>query len=498
MIKELLLGYDIGSSSIKASFLEAKTGKLIASAVSPQTEMKIDSPREGWAEQHPDTWWQHVILATQNLLKQLNDEDFEVLGIGISYQMHGLVMVDKYHHVIHPSIIWCDSRAVEIGRKALSDLGESYCLGRCLNFPGNFTASKLKWVKENKPDIYSRIYKVMLPGDFIAMKLTDQIFTTISGLSEGIFWDFKEKKIAEELVNYYGLERSFLAEIVPAFSPQGSLTAEAAKQLGLKPGIPISYRAGDQPNNALSLNVLNSGEIAATAGTSGVIYGVVDKNLYDLQSRVNTFAHVNYSNDLPNVGILLCINGTGIFYSWLKQVIFENKYSYIQMNDLAALVSPGSQGVLSFPFGNGAERVLGNRDLGANFLGINFNIHNKSHIIRSAQEGIAFTFKYGLDVMKNIGLENNVVRAGNSNLFLSNVFREAFVNVCNIQLEIYNTDGSQGAARGAGIGIGYYTEKSAFKNLFVIESLSPQQELVEIYESAYRHWKSKLDMMLGN
>ena len=425
-------------------------------------------------------------------------QSIEIAGIGISYQMHGLVMVDKNHNVLYPSIIWCDSRAVEIGNKAFSDLGSAYCLDSCLNSPGNFTASKLKWVKDARPDIYSKIYKVMLPGDYVAMKLSGEIRTTISGLSEGIFWDFKKKTIAEKLLEYYGFDESVMAEVVPTFGMQGSLQSTAAAELGLKAGIPISYRAGDQPNNALSLNVLKPGEAATTAGTSGVIYGVTEKNLVDPDGRVNTFAHVNYTVNEPNMGVLLCINGTGIQYSWIKQGILDNRYSYEELNGFASGVKVGSDGLLCHPYGNGAERSLKNKDVHGHFSGINFNIHEKGHLIRAAQEGIAFSFRYGLDLLKGLGLEFSVVKAGSSNLFQSPVFKEAFVNICGVDLEIYNTDGSQGAARGAGIGIDYYSSMSeAFKGLKTIQKMKPSSELSKKYESFYVQWERELLRILA-
>ncbi len=493
MNQKAFLGYDIGSSFIKTSLLNADTGELIASGISPEREMKIDSPHMGWAEEHPDTWWQHVVAATNKMFSITTPQSFEIAGIGISYQMHGLVMVDKYKKVLRPAIIWCDSRAVEIGNKAYTDLGSAYCLGSCLNSPGNFTASKLKWVKDNTPDVYSKIYKVMLPGDYIAMKLSGEIRTTISGLSEGIFWDFSKKTIADKLLKYYGFDQDLLPEIVPTFGIQGHLNSTAAAELGLKVGIPISYRAGDQPNNALSLSVLQPGEVAATAGTSGVIYGVTGKNLFDPDGRVNTFAHVNYTVNEPNMGVLLCINGTGIQYSWIKQSILDNRYSYEEMNDFASRVKVGSDGLFCHPYGNGAERSLKNKDVHGHFSGINFNIHEKAHLIRAAQEGIAFSFRYGLDLVKGLGLEFNVVKAGFSNLFQSAVFKEAFVNTCGVDLEIYNTDGSQGAARGAGIGIGYYSSVSgAFKGHKIIEKLKPSAELSKKYESFYLSWKREL------
>lgn len=502
MSQQLLLGYDIGSSSIKASILNAENGELVVSATSPEKEMKIDSPKSGWAEQDPEVWWNHVVTATKKMISKLYLKDSEILGIGISYQMHGLVMVDKNNEVLYPSIIWCDSRAVDIGNKAFSELGEEYCNKKYLNSPGNFTASKLKWVKDNLPEVYSKIYKFMLPGDFVALKLTGEIRITVSGLSEGIFWDFEGRKLADKLINYYGFDKNLFPEIVPTFGEQGSLSSSAANELGLKPGIPVTYRAGDQPNNALSLNVINPGEIASTAGTSGVIYGVADKNIFDFNNRVNTFAHINYTNEHPNVGVLLCINGTGIQYSWLKQSVFDNAYSYDEMNKIGAKISIGSDGLLCHPFGNGAERVLQNKNVHGQFSEINFNIHSKGHLIRAAQEGIAFSFRYGLDVMKEIGLKIDVVRAGLSNLFQSEIFREAFINTCNVSLEIYNTDGSQGAARGAGIGSGHYSSgkdimsfqsKEVFKGLKLIDKLNPEKEKVERYNLVYEEWKEKLE-----
>jgi xylulokinase len=500
MKEKLLLGYDIGSSSIKASLINAATGELLVSAGSPDREMKIESPQAGWAEQHPETWWQHVITATKKMLANpaLSIKNYEIEGIGISYQMHGLVLVDKNYEVLRPSIIWCDSRAVETGNRAFRDLGADYCMANCLNSPGNFTASKLKWVKDNQPELYSRVYKMMLPGDYIAMKLTNKICTTVSGLSEGILWDFKKKTAAEEILKYYGFDNSLLPEIVPAFGHQGNLTQKAAGELGLYAGIPITYRAGDQPNNALSLHVLKPGEIAATAGTSGVIYGVTDKNISDSEGRVNTFAHVNYSDEKPNVGVLLCINGTGIQYSWIKQNFMDSSLSYNDLNSLAAQVSPGAEGLFCYPYGNGAERSLKNKEINGHFSGINFNIHGRGHLIRAAQEGIVFSFRYGLDVMKSIGMEFKVVKAGFSNLFQSPVFTEAFVNTCNVELEIYNTDGSQGAARGAGIGSGYFAhEDDAFGGLKVINKMMPDSGLASKYDKIYSEWKSGLEKLLA-
>lgn len=487
-----LLGFDIGSSSIKATLMEAATGKVLAAATSPKSELAIAAPKPGWAEQQPETWWEHVKLATAELKNLSGSNLQDVKAIGISYQMHGLVMVDKNHQALRPAIIWCDSRAVTIGDEAFAAIGRQKCLQNLLNSPGNFTASKLKWVQQNEPEIYAKVYKAMLPGDYIAMKLSGVIRTTPSGLSEGILWDYLAGQTAQLLLDYYGINPGLLPEVVPTFAVQGGLTRQAAADLGLKPGIPIAYRAGDQPNNAFSLNVLNPGELAATAGTSGVVYGVSDKPNFDPKSRVNTFIHVNHSQQNPRYGSLLCVNGTGILNRWIKQNCTDG-LSYEELNRLAAEAPVGSRGLLILPYGNGAERTLENKNIQASIHGLDFNIHGRSHLLRAAQEGIAFALNYGLSIMNEMGIEVKTVKAGYANMFLSPVFSEAFATVSGARVELYNTDGSQGAARGAGLGAGIYRNfQEAFAGLQLIKTIHPNDDLNEEYLKAYKNWVAVL------
>ncbi|MDX9881325.1 MAG: FGGY family carbohydrate kinase [Prolixibacteraceae bacterium] len=489
-----LLGFDIGSSSVKASLIDGETGKCVASSFFPKNEMKITALQPGWAEQRPDMWWENLKLALAEVMKTAKIAAGDIDSIGISYQMHGLVAVDKNQQVLRPSIIWCDSRAAVIGDKAFQEIGAEKCLSALLNSPGNFTASKLKWVKDNEPELYRKIDKIMLPGDYIAMKLAGEIKTTASGLSEGTLWDFQKNETASLLLDYYGFDSNLIPEIVPTFSVQGELSKQAANELGLVPGIKISYRAGDQPNNALSLNVLNPGEIATTAGTSGVVYGVSGDVKYDPYSRVNTFVHVNHSAEAARLGVLLCINGTGILNSWLHKYAGSSSYSYEEMNTKAAEAPVGSEGLLVLPFGNGAERVLQNKNMGAHISGLNFNIHTDAHLFRAAQEGIVFSFKYGIDIMQNMGINAKVIRAGKANMFLSPIFRETLAGATGATIELYNTDGSIGAARGAGIGSSYYSsEKDAFTNLEKLETVVPDEKKKAEYEAAYLKWKEEME-----
>lgn len=491
----LLLGIDIGTSSIKVSLVNAQTRQSIASAQYPEYESPITSTRPGWAEQSPEMWWEHVQQAVLKMHASGNYNPADITAIGIAYQMHGLVAVNKNQQVLFASIIWCDSRAVDIGEEAFHGIGEERCLTHLLNSPGNFTASKLAWVKQNEPALYEQIDKIMLPGDFIAMKLTGEITTSISALSEGIFWDFKENRLSEDVMGYYGFKEDIIPPAHDVFSEHGRLNEWVAKALSLKPGIPVTYKAGDQPNNALSVNVLEAGEVAATAGTSGVIYGVSDKLTFDKESRVNTFAHVNHSGAQNRLGVLLCINGTGIMNKWVKDQ-FTSGTSYPEMNQIAASVNPGSDGLRVLPFGNGAERMLGNKLIGAQFHNIDLNIHSKAHIFRASQEGIAFAFRYGLDIMRENGMYPTVIRAGKANLFLSDLFLEAFVNSTHVPVELYTADGSVGAAIGAGIGAGIYeSSKEAFENSKPMRLVEPDES--KSYETHYQHWLQVLQKQLG-
>lgn len=491
-----LLGYDIGSSSVKASLVDAQTGKCVASDFYPKTEAEIIAARPGWAEQHPEMWWNNLRAATESVMQKSSVKKDEIAAIGISYQMHGLVCVDKSQNVLRPAIIWCDSRAVPYGEKAFKELGEEKCLPHLLNSPGNFTASKLAWMKENEPDVYEKIDKIMLPGDYIAMKLTGEICTTVSGLSEGMFWDFRNNEVAGFLMDYYGFDRSLIPAIRPTFSEQGRVTAQAAEFLGLKEGTPVTYRAGDQPNNALSLNVFNPGEIASTAGTSGVVYGVNGTVNYDSKSRVNTFAHVNHTADQTRLGVLLCINGTGILNSWMKRTVAPEGISYAAMNDLAAQAPIGAGGVSVLPFGNGAERMLQNRETGCSIQNVNFNLHTRSHLLRAAQEGIVFSFKYGIDIMKGMGMNVEKIHAGHANMFLSPIFRDTLSGVTGAVIELYDTDGSVGSAKGAGMGAGIYKDNTeAFATLDKLEVIEPKEADRQAYQDAYGRWLDCLNRL---
>src|SRR5665647_738098 len=490
----LLLGIDIGTSFIKVSAVDASTQQCIASAQYPETETAITSLHSGWAEQSPESWWQHTIQAIKNLNATKKYNPSEIKAIGIAYQMHGLVLVDKNQNVLRDAIIWCDSRAVEIGNDAFEKIGSEKCLFSLLNSPGNFTASKLAWVKNNEPEVFKKIDKMMLPGDFIAMKLTGEITTTSSALSEGILWDFSKDEISKDVMQHYGFDQEIIPTIQALFSSHGNLKIDVAEEISLPRGIPVTYKAGDQLNNALSLHVLKPGEVAATAGTSGVIYAVTDQLFNDKYSRVNAFAHVNHTAMHKRLGVLLCINGTGIMNNWIKKIC-GNGYSYKEMDKLASEIQPGSEGLFILPFGNGAERMLQNKIIGAHLNNIDLNKHTRGHIFRAVQEGIAFAFRYGLDIMRENGLHPAIIRAGKSNLFLSEVFTQSFVNATGVTVELYTNDGSVGAALGAGIGAGIYkTFDEAFSQFKPIKKIEPHN--TQLYDTLYISWKKLLDNYL--
>ena len=490
------LGLDIGSSSVKAALVQSESGKSIHCVHEPKNEMSIISIKNNWAEQDPAVWWKYVCKAIKRVCKESNVNSKKIISIGISYQMHGLVIIDKNGRPLRNSIIWCDSRAVDIGDQAYEKLGEEKCMSHLLNSPGNFTASKLKWVKDNEPEIYDKIYKYMLPGDFIAYKLTGEINTTRNGLSEGILWDYKKNQTANWLLNYYGIGLSLTPEIIDNFTNQGVTNMSAAKETGLDVGVPITYRAGDQPNNALALNVFDNGEVAASGGTSGVIYSITNNIKSNEPSRINHFAHVNYNDYNKSIGKLLCINGAGIQYRWLRNHSIGQ--SYEKMNEEASNISIGSDGISVIPFGNGAERMLNNKNIGTHICNINLNKHSHGHLYRSSLEGIAFSFMYGMEILKNDGAVINVIRAGNDNLFRSKIFANTVSTLIGHEIEIYNTTGAFGAARASGIlsnDIDSFREKIT-KNDHVMTFL-PLKNKSE-YEDAYSRWKEDLQVILKN
>lgn len=492
-----LIGFDLGSSSVKASLLNAETGQTVASAFFPETEMKIEAPEAGFAEQRPELWWENAVQASREVMRASGVSSHDVKAIGISYQMHGLVVVDKKMNVLRPSIIWCDSRAVEVGNQALKALGEEAVLPRLLNSPGNFTASKLAWVKANEPDVYAEVDKFMLPGDYLAARMTGEVVTTASGLSEGVLWDFSLQSPANLLLEHFGFDPGLVPALVPTFGEQGLLTAQSAAELGLAAGTPVTYRAGDQPNNAFSLNVLEPGEVAATGGTSGVVYGVSDQTRYDPLSRVNTFLHVTRQDGPPRYGVLLCINGTGSLNSWLRNQLTQGRLSYHDMNELALQAPVGADGLVCLPFGNGAERVLGNANPGGSFHGLEFNRHGLSHYLRAAQEGIVFALYYGMEVMKDLGVQSKLIRAGEANMFLSPLFRQTFANISGATVELYNTDGAQGAARGAGLGLGVFQNREeTFHGLQAVRTIHPDTADQTRTGEAYARWKQQADKLL--
>lgn len=492
----LSVGYDIGSSSIKACIWDVEKGKVIAAAQHPETEMEIQAPHPGWAEQDPDLWWKYVVLLTRKLIRENGVRADQIKGIGISYQMHGLVLVDAAGRLLRPSIIWCDSRAVETGDEAFTALGADFCQRHLLNSPGNFTASKMRWVQQHETDVYKKVSKAMLPGDYIALKLTGRITTTASGLSEGIFWDYTRAKVSDKLLAHYEIDPHLLAPIVPTFGNQGTVTAAAAAETGLAAGTPVAYRVGDQPNNALSLNVLNPGELAATAGTSGVVYAVTESIVTDPASRVNVFLHVNHTDAAPRLGMLLCINGTGILNSWLRRNVAAD-LSYDEMNRLATSVPVGAHGLKCLPFGNGAERMLENATVGCQFLDLDFQRHSRADLVRASQEGIAFSFRYGTDIIRSLGIPVTVLRAGNANMFKSPLFCTTIATVLGATVELFETDGAQGAARGGAIGAGLYASfPEAFASLSRKATIDPDAGAADGTAEAYAAWRDRLDSFL--
>ena len=484
------IGYDLGSSSLKTALVDSETGETLTVIKTPAEELGIDAPYPGWAEQDPELWWKCICEGTREILSKTKVAAEAISGIGIAYQMHGLVTLDRTGQCVRPAIIWCDSRAVSIGAQTLEELGEPQCQEHLLNEPGNFTASKLRWVQQEEPEAFKKTETFLLPGDYIAYRLSGQSQTTASGLSEGILWDFQKGQPAYWLLGHWGMPDSLVPEIVPTFGYQSKVSKSGARDTGLSEGTPILYRAGDQPNNAFTLNVLEPGIVAATGGTSGVLYGITASPEVAELRRFNHFLHVNHTPEQLRIGQLLCINGAGSLYRWLKDQLDVSGYD--EMNILAEAVPVGSDGLLCFPFGNGAERMLDNKSIGASFSGLEFNRHHKGHLCRAALEGIAFAFRYGMELMEGSGLPFKTIRAGNDNLFQSDIFTTTLAALGQTTIELFEVTGAVGAARACMVeqlGLKEYIERTAGRDY--LATVLPVKEVGD-YRIAYLRWKDEL------
>jgi xylulokinase len=483
----IAIGFDIGSSFVKAALVEVETGKPIARARVPEVEIPMEAQQLGWAEQHPNLWWQYLCEATQKLLTETDINAEQISSIGISYQMHGLVLVDRDLNPLRKSIIWCDSRATSYGEKAFEKLGKGYCKDHLLNSPGNFTASKLAWVIENEPELYQKAYKLMLPGDFLAAKLSGIPQTTITGLSEGIFWDFKNDQASQALFDHYQIDQSLVPEVVDNFTVQATVSNAGAQATGLKEGTPITYRAGDQPNNAYTLGARKAGDVVATGGTSGVVYALTDQLSGNELTKVNTFAHVNYQPQQKMFGKLLNLNGAGIQYRWLHQLMGE--VGYEKLNEMAQQAPIGSNGLQVFPFGNGAERMLDNKVVNGHISNINFNIHDNNHMVRATLEGIAFAMIYGIEILKNDGVDIENLKVGNDNLFLSDVFSKTIADTLGISIQMLEATGAEGAAK-ASISNPHQTQNN--DNINITKTIKPNPKLQVESIASFEKWKTQL------
>ena len=479
------IGYDIGSSFVKAALVDVETGRPIARARVPEAEISIDALQIGWAEQDPNLWWQYLCDATKKLLSDAQIKADQISSIGISYQMHGLVLVDQELNPLRKSIIWCDSRATPYGEGAFEKLGATYCKEHLLNSPGNFTASKLAWVIENEPELYQKAFKLMLPGDFLSAKLTGEPQTTITGLSEGIFWDFKTDQPSKALFDHYQIDQNLIPEIVSNFTVQATVSNAGAKATGLKAGTPITYRAGDQPNNAYTLGARKAGDVVATGGTSGVVYALTDQLSGQELTKVNTFAHVDYQPQKKIFGKLLNLNGAGIQYRWLHRLMGE--LGYDKLNEMAQKVPIGSNGLQVFPFGNGAERMLDNKVVNGHISNINFNIHDNHHMVRATLEGIAFAMIYGIEILKNDGVEIETLKVGNDNLFLSGVFSKTIADSLGISIQMLEATGAEGAAK-ASIARADQTQS----NINITKTINPNPNNQDQSITAFEKWKKQL------
>lgn len=469
------LGIDVGTSSVKVSIV-GEDGVILASATAPaSSERAINSPNPNWAEQNPEDWWEDAQQAILNLPLEAR---LQVEAIGIAYQMHGLVLVDSQFQPVRPSIIWCDGRNIQESQILAESLGLDALENRLLNKPGTLTLAKLAWVAEHEPETLAKAHTFGLPGDFIAYKLTGEWSTTKSGYSEMVGWDFGASIPFEEGFRKAGWKLP-LPEARPNLEEGAPIQKVIAEKLGLPPSARVTYRAGDQPNNAFGLGVLQQGETAISAGTSGVLYGIGDSSP-GLHEGINRFLHVN-----SQIGVLMCLNGVGSALAFARRTWFQNQ-SYEALSELASQANPENCPYF-FPFGNGAERILSERAF-SGFTELDFNRHNLPELARSVFEGIAFAYRLGSEKMEKAGCLSKVVNGTESGLLKSSFFAQLLANELQVELILSEGDGSTAAARGAALGIKKILPKPAPLKRYLPTSPANHER--------FSHWHKILEKFL--
>jgi xylulokinase len=479
------LGVDVGTGGSRALLVDAN-GRVRYSFVAPHEEMRMLKPL--WAEQEPEDWWRASQLAIQGVLKQAKADGGAINGIGLSGQMHGLVLLDEKHSVIRPALIWCDQRSQRQVDEINAAAGPETVLRATANpVLTGFTLPKLLWVKDNEPEKYSRIKRVLLPKDFVRFKLTGEFITDVSDASGTALFDVLRRKWSDEMIGILHLDKSILPEALESSAIAGHISEEAARATGLRAGTPVVAGAGDQAASAIGNGIVRSGEVSCTVGTSGVVFAYLEKPAYDPLGRVHTFCHA-----IPGVWHVMGVTqGAGLSLQWYRNRFSQNS-DYDELTADASLSPPGAHGLFWLPYLMGERTPHLDANARAAWVGLTAK-HQASDLVRSILEGVCYSLKDGLEIIRELGATPSTTRLSGGGA-KSPLWHQLFANIFNQRVTTLETqEGSAfGAALLAAIGTKHYASaKEACKAaVHEVSAKEPDRAAAAFYEEHYRVFRS--------
>jgi xylulokinase len=495
-----LIGIDIGTSGTKVIAID-EDGRLAASA---SAEYELLTPRPLWAEQRAEDWWDATCSCLQKITAQIPAE--EVAGVGLSGQMHGLVMLDAQHQVLRPAILWCDQRTQEQCDYITQAVGkETLVAETCNPVLTGFTAPKIIWARDHEPEVYERARQFLLPKDYVRFKLTGEFATEVSDASGTSLLNVPERNWSRKVLSALQIDPAHLPKVYESFEVSGRISAAGAQATGLKEGTPVVGGGGDQAAGAVGNGIVQSGIISVTTGTSGVVFAFADTPAIDPALRVHTFCHA-VPNKWHVMGVMLSAGGS---LRWYRDTLGapENRVAklmgvdpYELISREAATVSAGSEGLVFLPYLTGERTPHPDPQARGAWAGLTVR-HTKAHMARAVMEGVAFGLRDSLEILKDMGVSIGNVRASGGGA-RSDVWRQIQADVFNLPLSTINSDQGPalGAALLAGVGAGVYAsiEEACSTVVKVVSTTPVQRESAEVYEKYYEVYRDLYPALKGS
>lgn len=485
-----LIGIDLGTSGVKTVLFD-ESGKPVASST---VEYPLYQPNLGWAEQDPEDWWKGTCESINNVMLKSGVNKQDVKGVGLSGQMHGAVLLDKNDKVLRKAIIWCDQRSAAecdqitqlVGKERLIEITANPALT-------GFTASKVMWVKNNEPQIFEKIAKILLPKDYIRLRLTGEYATEVSDASGMQFMNIAQRKWSSEVLGKLEISESMLGKMYESQEVTGKVTASAAAITGLNEGTIVVGGAGDQAAGAVGNGIVKPGVVSSTIGTSGVVFAYTDKLTIDPLGRVHTFCHA-----VPNTYHIMGVTqGAGLSLKWFRDNFCMEELMTAELSNIdvyklldaeAENITPCSDGLVYLPYLMGERTPHLDPDARGVFFGLTAK-HTKPHFVRSIMEGVTYSLRDCLEIIRGMGVEVSEVRASGGG-GKSKIWRQMQADVFGTNINrIFSDEGpALGVAILAGVGAGIYDSvPQACSNVIKVkDSLPPISENIKKYDDFYK------------